>query len=62
MPTVHGEKTLAHLPRIPERDIIKAPVVRFPGSSPTFVVGLDLFLWSRCLQFCGFAGYILWLT
>ena len=30
MPTVHGEKTLAHLPRIPERDIIKAPVVRFP--------------------------------
>lgn len=32
------------------------------GSSPTFVVGLDLFLWSRCLQFCGFAGYILWLT
>lgn len=31
-------------------------------TSPTFVVGLDLFLWSRCLQFCGFAGYILWLT
>ena len=46
----------------------KSPIVMgshdrgFFGSSPTFVVGLDLFLWSRCLQFCGFAGYILWLT
>ena len=46
------------------RTIVKnsKPLTKKNGSSPTFVVGLDLFLWSRCLQFCGFAGYILWLT
>ncbi|HAM04802.1 MAG TPA: hypothetical protein DCP59_04745 [Megasphaera sp.] len=46
------------------RTIVKnsKPLTKKNGSSPTLVVGLDLFLWSRCLQFCGFAGYILWLT
>ena len=41
---------------------LRKNVSGFFGSSPTFVVGLDLFLWLRCLQFCDFAGYTLQLT